>query len=156
MGASDDFSLFDPSSHKREERPPKQEKPEKKKKKTFQLTPEQKEEQRKKLEERDPELKEIFNKMGDYHKELKDQIFNLLEKEGHTPQSLSRFLNNTSNFSEEQKKLIQKQKEELDKTLGIKLNPSLQKIQKDKKTKKATQKRRGKTLGDRKGWIDMR
>jgi hypothetical protein len=80
----------------------------------------------------------------------------LIEKGGHTPQSLKRYLNDLNNFTAEQKKLIEKKKEELDQTLGQQLTPSLKKLKIKKETESETKSRKGKTLGARKKWIDMR
>jgi polyhydroxyalkanoate synthesis regulator phasin len=152
MGSSDSFNLFDPSSHASKKQPAKKPNPSPP---SPPPTPEQKEKIRENLY-KDPELKEWLEKITHQKNELREIWVGLVEKGGHSPQSLKRYLNDLTNFSAEQKKLIQKKKDELDQTLGEQLSPSLKKLKKEKETESETKTRKGKTLGARKKWIDMR
>lgn len=152
MSDSDSFSLFDPSSHNSQKPAGKKKSPPSK---SQPITPEQQKKIRSKIFQ-DPELKKWIERIDTIHKEIDVKLKELIEKQGHSPQSLSRYINDTKNFTLEQKKLIEKEKEALDKTLGIKLDPSLKKLQKQKVLQKASKEHRGKTLGSRKKWMDMR
>lgn len=156
MGASDQFNLFDPSAHRKTTSPKKTEKKmEEVRKLSPKITSEAREKLRRNLKEKDPELEEWLSRMDSFREELKSQVESLMEKKGHSPESLTRYLDTTSNFSKTEQNLIFEKREELDKTLGIKLDPSLQRLKKKKSTEKSTKERQKKTLGARKRWMDM-
>ena len=144
------FSLFDPSSHK-PKKVVKKAVPTPKEKK---ITPEVKEIRREKIFQ-DPQLKEWVEKMEVMHSELEEKTNRLLEKGGHTPLSIKRYLDDPKNFSPEDWQLIQKQRNILEADLGLAIDPSFHKIKKEKETKVMSKERKGKTLGSRKNWLDM-
>lgn len=142
------FSLFDPSSHKPKKGVKKAPAlPEKKK-------PEMKEHRREKIFN-DPQLKEWIEKMDLMQRELENKTNSLLEKGGHTPLSIKRYLDDPKNFSPQDWQLIQQQRDQLEADLGLAIDPSFRKLKKTQETKVMSKERKGKTLGSRKNWLDM-
>lgn len=157
MSSSNSFSLFDPSSHKTPKKPerkgaapatkhPKKEEPESEERKIW----------KRELLFRDPQIKEIILKIEGIHKEIDEKVAILLEKGGHTANSVKKYLGDPSNFTPQQWKMIQSGQEELEKTIGMALDPDIKKKRVAKETLKTSKERRGKTLGGRKNWMDMR
>ena len=145
------FSLFDPSSHKHPKKVPKQGTPSPAPKA---VKTEIKRAAREKLF-KDPELKEWVEKMDKMRKELNEKTNKLLEKGGHTPLSIKRYLDDPKNFSPQDWQLIQKQRDTLEADLGLAIDPAFKKMKKTKETKVLSKERKGKTLGSRKRWLDM-
>lgn len=101
----------------------------------------------------DPEIRAFVEKMESMYKELKDKTAHLIEKGGHSPLSVKRYLADPKNFSPKEWQLIQHEREAIERAIAL---PSdFKKAKKVKETKTLSKERRGKTLGTRKGWIDM-
>lgn len=152
MSSSNSFSIFDPGSHKQKKPPPKSAPPPPKK------VPETEESRKKKRELafQDPQIKEWIERIEVIHKEISDKVSVLLEKGGHTSNSISKYLGDRKNFTAKQWDLIQKGQEDLEKNLGLALDPSFRRLKAEKQTESTSKERKGKTLGGRKNWMNMR
>lgn len=146
------FSIFDPSSHKS--------------KKAVKQTPkipskpppkvEVSEKDRELLFQNNPQLREWIEKIESLHKDIVEKTQWLIEKKGHTPRSIKRYLEDPKNFTPKQWEMIQEQKQNLESKLGLLIDPGLKHLKKTKENKTLSKERKGKTLGSRKQWLDMR
>lgn len=141
------FSIFDPSSHQ----PKKKAKPATK----SATQPPVAEEVKLRLF-KDPEIKEWVERIETLHQEIENKTNELIEKGGHTPLSIRKYLDDPKNFSPKDWQMIQAQRERMDKDFGIRIDPLFKKQRKEKETKVLSKERKGKSLGSRKRWIDMR
>lgn len=102
------------------------------------------------------EAQSMLKQMKDKHNELIQKVDKSLEKSGHDSKELSDYFSNPSNFSGEEWRQLQQKKEEMETTI-LGFSSELVKQKKRKKIEsKMTKQRKGKTLGARKNWIDMR
>lgn len=113
-------------------------------------------EERRKRIMTDPDIKEWVTRIEELNRSLKEKIADLIEKHGFTPRSVKGYLNNPKNFTPDQWIIIQKQRSEIEKTIGVALDPVLRKEQKKREGKERDKERKGKTLGARKNWMPMR
>lgn len=105
---------------------------------------------------KDQEIEEIFSKISQMSGELKEQVRKAFEKSGKTPEELANFCKNPAHFTKEQWKHFQERKDVMEaKIFGIS-QEDLQKKRREKEEKQSVKGRKGKTLGARKKWIDMR
>lgn len=145
MDSSSPENIFDPALQKV-----------KKKTKETPHAPIMSTEKRRELIMKDPEVKEWITRIEELNRSLKEKIGDLIEKHGFTPRSVKGYLNNPKNFTPDQWNLIQKQRVEIEKMVGIALDPVLRKEQKKAEAKVRDKERKGKTLGSRKNWMPMR
>lgn len=103
---------------------------------------------------KDNEVKEMIDRIDTIKKELSEQVAVLIEKHGYTPNSIKKYLNDPRNFTPEQWLAIQKQKEEIAKTVGVAIDPIMRK-QKKLMEKKQDDRSKNKSIGARKRWMPM-
>ncbi|NGX43674.1 MAG: hypothetical protein K940chlam7_01974 [Chlamydiae bacterium] len=103
----------------------------------------------------DEEAKEMLRKIHEMEDDLDSKMDHISQLSGMTKKEMHKFIENPNNFSSEKWGKAQKDKEALEKkifgAIGIKAKNKILK----KKKKKITKGRRGKTLGARKGWMQM-
>ncbi len=102
----------------------------------------------------DEEIREILDRIDTIKKDLKERVAVLIEKHGYTPSSIKKYLNDPKNFTPEQWITIQKQKEEIAKTVGVAIDPLMRK-QKKLMDKKQDDRSKNKSIGARKRWMPM-
>lgn len=103
---------------------------------------------------KDPQVKEMLEKIDAIKKELKDKVAELIEKHGYTPASIRKYLNDPKNFTPAQWTQIQKQKDDITKAIGIAIDPMMRK--QTKVVEKAKGDRaKNKSIGARKRWMPM-
>jgi hypothetical protein len=95
-------------------------------------------------------------KMKETHAKFTNQFDETLKKAGHDQATLSKFCQNPSNFTKEQWEALQKKKEGLELMFSGLSKEALEEKKKKKAQATASKERRGKTLGSRKNWLDMR
>lgn len=101
------------------------------------------------------ELEEILEKIHKMDDDLEGKMSRVCELSGMTRQEVHRFIENPDNFSQEQWKNAQKNKDILEEKIYSVVGVKAKKLKAKKKKKKLAKKRRGKTLGGRKGWLPM-
>lgn len=155
MSSNNSFSLFDSSSHKphKKVRPPEKAKP---KLPEYPVAPKFEGQPPPMKRELDPEVTRWIEKIKALQTEISEKMDLLIEKQGHTPTSIKRYLSDRQNFTAQEWITIESKRDELEKSLGFALDPQFKKIKKVKDTEASTKKRKGKTLGGRKNWLDMR
>lgn len=104
---------------------------------------------------RTKDLEEILKKIHKMDDDLENKMTRVCELSGMTRQEVQRFIENPDNFSQEQWKNAQKNKNALEEKIYSVVGVELKKLKVKKKKKKSAKKRRGKTLGARKGWLQM-
>lgn len=102
----------------------------------------------------DEEIKGILDRIDAIKNDLKEKVAVLIEKHGHTPSSIKKYLNDPKNFTPEQWIAIQKQKDEIAKTVGVAIDPLMRK-QKKIMEKKQEDRSKNKSIGARKRWMPM-
>lgn len=95
-------------------------------------------------------------KMKEMQAKLALQIEETLKKSGQDEATVIKFCQNPSNFTKEQWEELQKKKEELEMSFSGLSKDTLDAKKKKKADLSASKERRGKTLGARKNWLDMR
>jgi hypothetical protein len=101
------------------------------------------------------DTEKILQKMKKMHSELRTQVELIFEKSGQDPRTFSDYFNNPSNFEPEEWSRLQRKKEEI--SAQILGQAGARELRKPKKPEsRAAKERKGKTLGARKKWIDMR
>lgn len=103
---------------------------------------------------KDAEIKEMLDRIDAIKNDLKDRVSVLIEKHGYTPSTIKKYLNDPKNFTPEQWVLIQKQKDEIAKTVGVAIDPIMRK-QKKIQEKKQDDRSKNKSIGARKRWMPM-
>lgn len=103
----------------------------------------------------DNELQQIIKRIKDMDEDLQKKMDRVCELSGMSRSEVSTFLENPSNFHADQWKLMQGEKEQLEKQFYSMVGIELKKKKALKKKKQLTKERHGKTIGLRKGWIDM-
>lgn len=104
----------------------------------------------------DLELNEIFKKIYEMDGKIREAFDNVIQKSGISKEDLFRFFEDPKNFSSQQIEKFEKDKDELEKKLVPIMGSKWKNARKTKSKKKLVKKRKGKTLGGRKGWISMR
>jgi hypothetical protein len=104
----------------------------------------------------DDKLRESLGRMKELSAQLSESLESVLQKSGHTLKEVTDFCQNPSNFSKEDWEKMQRRKEEMEVQITGKSKESLAKEKVKKQDSAASKQRRGKTLGARKNWIDMR
>ena len=145
------FSIFDASSHK----PKKGAKPAPKEPPKPLSKREVTEETKKRLF-KDPQIKEWIERIETLHQEIESKTNQLIEKGGQSPLSIKRYLDDPKNFTQKDWQLIQVQRDTMDKDFGRSIDPLFPKQRKEKENKTLSKERKGKSLGSRKRWLDMR
>lgn len=95
-------------------------------------------------------------KMKEMQANLTLQIEETMKKSGQDSATVAKFCQNPSNFTKEQWDKMQKRKEDLETTFSGLSKDALEAKKKKKAEVSANKERRGKTLGARKNWLDMR
>lgn len=95
-------------------------------------------------------------KMKEMQANFTIQIEETLKKTGQDIQTISKYCQNPSNFSKEQWEELQKKKEDLEVMFSGLSKEAIEVKKKKKADVAASKERRGKTLGARKNWLDMR
>ena len=103
----------------------------------------------------DKELQQIIKRIKEMDEDLQKKMDRVCELSGMSRNEVSTFLENPSNFHPEQWKLMQGEKEQLEKQFYSMVGIELKKKKALKKKKQLGKERHGKTIGLRKGWIDM-
>lgn len=104
----------------------------------------------------DAETRNMLERIKLLQSKLNEQIEDVMKKTGKDPTSVMKFAQNPSNFSPEQwNKMIEK-KEELEKQITGLTKEQIQTKHAKKDLKESVKGRKGKTLGSRKKWLDMR
>lgn len=104
----------------------------------------------------DIEIRKMLGRGKELYKNLVQKIDVLFQKSGQNPEEFSNFIKNPANFSPSVWEEMQNKKEQLEiQLLGIS-KEELRTKKNKKALKKSTKVLKGKTLGGRKKWIDMR
>lgn len=108
---------------------------------------------------RSGELNEVFQileSMQKQHAELKQRLEDLYQKSGINRKELSNFCANPNNFTPSQWARMQQRNEDLELSITGLSRKDLRKSKEAKDQQLTAKSRRGKTLGPRKKWLDMR
>ncbi|MEX1013383.1 MAG: hypothetical protein WDZ27_06780 [Waddliaceae bacterium] len=103
----------------------------------------------------DNEIKKMLSQMHFLQDDMQKKFESILEKVGKTPQDIENFFANPDNFSDKEWNRLQKHRKELDEKVNTVFGESRKKEKVIKKEQKGVKKRKGKSLGDRKGWMKM-
>lgn len=103
----------------------------------------------------DPELLGMLKRLRFMDEDLKKKMEKICELTGLSRNEIERFIENPINFSESQWKNAQKEKELLEQKIYTAVGEHAKKQMLKKKKIKIAKERKGKTLGSRKGWIQM-
>ena len=99
------------------------------------------------------ELEKLIQDVYQQHDQCERQLDELYQKSGFSPHTINQFLGNPQNLTDAQRKVLEERRDRLKRELGFKKGKEVKKnSQEDDDT---TAKRKGKTLGGRKGWISM-
>jgi hypothetical protein len=99
---------------------------------------------------------EIFIKVKALNQEIKEKVAFLMEKGGLTTQAIRKWLYDPTHFTPKEWLLIQEHRDTIERDIGLNMAPTYKKIKSEKESKTQSRERKGKTLGNRKKWIDMR
>lgn len=138
------FNLFDLSAKSAKKKPPIKEKASevKPKEPTSLVTPE--------------EATKMLGQMRKMHGELTDKLSILLEKSGQDSTSFSNYFSNPTNFTPQEWERLQQKKVEIEMQILGESSQVIKQKKQRKRDNKALKQRKGKTLGARKKWLDMR
>lgn len=103
----------------------------------------------------DTEIDNMLKKLRDMDDDLQNRMDKIAELSGMSPKEVKRFIENPDNFPPEEWSRMQRKKDDLEKQIYSGIGIEYQKRVMKKKKKKMQKGRRGKTLGARKGWIQM-
>lgn len=103
----------------------------------------------------DTEVEDMLKKLRDMDDDLQLRMDKVCELSGMSAKEVKRFIENPDNFPPEEWSRMQRKKEALENKLYAVIGAETKKRQMKKKKKKVQKGRRGKTLGGRKGWIQM-
>ena len=103
----------------------------------------------------DPEVISMLEKIKEMGNDLDDKMGHIFELSGMSKKEGLEFIENPNNFTPEQWQKAQAQKDELIDKFFKPLGMTAKKKFLEKKKKILAKGRRGKTLGSRKGWIQM-
>ncbi len=101
------------------------------------------------------EIDIIFKKLRNMDEDLQKRMDYIAELSGMTPKQVEEFIANPNNFSDKDWLRMQEKKQALEKQIYSSIGIKYQRGILNKKKKKIQKGRRGKTLGVRKGWIQM-
>lgn len=102
------------------------------------------------------DVKNIFEKMRAMQKELLQKFDETCKRAGKDPRDVKEFCHNPSNFSAPAWHIINERKEILQEKIGGVSRTEIKQRKAQKEASKTSKERKGKTLGARKKWIDMR
>ena len=97
------------------------------------------------------ELEKLIQDVYHQHDKFERQLDELYRKSGFSPASINQFLENPQNLTPTQQKVLEERKNRLQKELSRAKHHQAGKPKEETETAK----RKGKTLGGRKGWISM-
>lgn len=103
----------------------------------------------------DPELIDMLNRLRSMDEDLKKKMQRICELTGMTRMEIERFIENPKNFTDSQWTRMQREKELLEDKIYAAIGARAKKRIIQKKKVKMAKERKGKTLGGRKGWIQM-
>lgn len=103
----------------------------------------------------DKDVEEMLKKLRNMDDDLQKRMDNICVLSGMSPKEVKRFIENPDNFSTEDWSRMQEKKEALEKKIYSGIGDESKKNVLRKKKKKMQKGRRGRTLGGRKGWIQM-
>ncbi len=103
----------------------------------------------------DQDLEEMLKKLHNMDDDLQQRMDKVCILSGMSPKEVKRFIENPDNFSTDDWSQMQQKKEALEKKIYTGIGDQSKKHIMKKKKKKMQKGRRGKTLGSRKGWIQM-
>ena len=103
----------------------------------------------------DPEIDTMLKKVRTMDEDLQLRMNKVAELSGMSPREVMHFIENPDNFPPEQWSRMQQKKRELEEKLYSGIGVEYHKRILQKKKKKIQKGRLGKTLGSRKGWIQM-
>lgn len=107
------------------------------------------------MADEDPALKEMLTRLQKMDEDLKNKINRICELSGMSQQQILSFMDNPQNFQPAQWSSAQRQKDALEQQIYSAIGAKAKKQVLKKKIEKMDKSRRGKTLGGRKGWIQM-
>lgn len=99
-------------------------------------------------EELDRRIKKIY----EYHDQIEKGLDQIYQLSGYNPQQIALFLRNPANLNADQRRALEIRQERLAKQIVLKTE---KKIKSKAKQAEDALKRKGKSLGSRKGWISM-
>ena len=99
------------------------------------------------------ELEKLIQDVYQQHDKFERRLDELYQKSGFSPHSINQHLDNPQNLSEAQRKVLEERQDRLKRELGLQKGKEVKK--KSQESDDTTAKRKGKTLGGRKGWISM-
>lgn len=103
----------------------------------------------------DKDVQETLRRIHEIDDSLEEKMSRICQLTGMTRDEVQSFIDNPDNFASEQWRRAQKEKELLEEKIYAVIGMKEKKSGLKKKKKKLTKGRRGKTLGGRKGWIQM-
>lgn len=103
----------------------------------------------------DMDVEKMLKKLRDMDDDLQQRMDKIAELSGMSPREVKRFIENPDNFPPEEWSRMQRKRDDLEKQIYSGIGIEYQKQIMKKKKKKIAKERRGKTLGARKGWIQM-
>ncbi len=104
----------------------------------------------------DKEINLLLSKIYDMENDLEKRIDKICALSGMSRNEVLTFVENPDNFPSNEWSTIQKRKEALERKMFSSMGlPFKKNVVGKKKLDKKTKKRKGKTLGDRKGWMKM-
>jgi hypothetical protein len=103
----------------------------------------------------DPDIDNMLKKMRTMDKDLQLRMDKVAELSGMSPREVMHFIENPDNFPAKQWSLMQQKKRELEEKIYAGIGVEYHKRILKKKKNKVQKGRSGKTLGYRKGWIQM-
>ena len=103
----------------------------------------------------DMEVNDMLKRLRDMDEDLKKKMERVCELSGMTKREIEKYIENPHNFTASQWDKIQQEKDQLEEQLFAAIGIKAKKRILKKKKKKMARGRRGKTLGGRKGWMQM-
>jgi hypothetical protein len=100
-------------------------------------------------------LEDMLKRLRHMDTDLQKKMQRICELSGMTKKEVERYVENPNNFNESQWQKMQKQKEQLEEQIFTVIGIKAKKRMLKKKKMKIVKGHRGKTLGGRKGWIQM-
>jgi|GEM_PF-3221396 len=101
------------------------------------------------------EINKLIHQIYQQHDLVERKLDELYQKSGFNPHSIDQFLENPQNLTEAQRQAVEQRKAKLDQIVSTDKGKQKGMPEKQKKGDDTSSKRKGKTLGGRKGWISM-
>lgn len=101
------------------------------------------------------EIEVMLKEVDQKQQQIKELLSDLYQQSGYTPEGVTNYLNDRSNFTEMTWSLIQQQREQMLSQIPPIGGKSAKEAIKAEERKKGFEKRKGKTLGLRKNWLSM-